>query len=179
VIAVEDYLAGEADGELRHEYLGGQVYAMTDASRAHALIVSNLVASLRPLVRGRGCQLFSNDMQVRLRIADQDLFYYPDLLLSCDPSDRETYCSSRPCVIVEVLSESTERIDRPWKLLAYMTLPSLQDDLLVSQERREVWHYRRSAEWVAAVITEGGLTLACLGMELAVESIYDEVEGID
>ena len=179
LIPVEDYLAGEADGELRHEYVGGQVYVMTGASRAHALIVSNLVAALRPLVRGRGCQLFSNDMKVRLRIADQDIFYYPDLMLSCDASDRETYYSTKPCVIVEVLSESTERVDRREKFLAYTTLPSLQDYLLTSQTRREVWHYRRSRDWAAEVAAEGDLTLDCLGIELPIETIYEEVEGLD
>jgi len=179
LIPVDDYLTGEADGERRHEYIGGQVYAMTGASRAHALIVSNLVASLRPLVRGLGCQLFSNDMKVRLRIADQDIFYYPDLLLSCDASDREIYYSTKPCVIVEVLSESTERVDRREKFLAYTTLPSLQDYLLTSQTRREVWHFRRSRGWAADVVAEGDLTLDCLDIALAVESIYEEVEGLD
>ncbi len=179
LLTVEDYLSGEADGELRHEYIGGQVYAMTGASRTHALIVSNLVATLRPLVRGRGCQLFANDMKVRLRIADQDIFYYPDLLLGCDPSDRETHYATKPCVIVEVLSDATERIDRREKFLAYTTLPSLQDYLLVAQSQRAAWHYRRSGDWAAEVFAEGVLTLDCLGLELPVASIYEEIEGID
>ena len=177
-LSVEDYLAGEAEAEQRHEYIDGRVYAMTGASRQHGLIVSNLVAGLRPLVRGRGCQLFSNDMKVRLRIAGQDIFYYPDLLLSCAADDRETYYCTKPCAIVEVLSESTGRIDRREKFLAYTTLPSLHDYLLVSQTRREVWHYRRARDWAEEVLTDGDLALECLGIGLPIESIYEEIEGL-
>lgn len=178
LVAVEDYLAAEADGELRHEYIGGQVYAMTGASDRHGLILSNLVATLRPLVRGRGCQLFAGDMKVRLRIAGQDIFYYPDLLLSCDPGDRETFFRTAPCLIVEVLSDSTERVDRRERFLAYTALPSLQDYLLASQKQREIWHFGRSRDWAAEMAVEGRLTLDCLGIELGVESIYEEVEGL-
>lgn len=178
-VSVEDYLANEEGGELRHEYIDGQLYAMTGASDRHGLIVSNLVAGLRPLTRGRGCQLFASDMKVRLRIAEQDIFYYPDLLLSCEPDDRETYFRTKPCMIVEVLSESTERIDRREKFPAYKTLPTLQDYLLVSQTRREVWHHRRSRDWAAEVLTDGDLSLDCLEIRLPLESLYEEIEGLD
>ena len=177
-VGVDDYLASEAAGELRHEYIDGQLYAMTGASRRHGLIVSNLVAALRPLVRGRGCQLFASDMKVRLRISGQDIFYYPDLLLSCDPEDRETYYCRSPCVIVEVLSESTERIDRREKFMSYTSLPSLRDYVLVSQTRREVWHHRRSRDWVAEVLTDGSLSLDCLSLALPLASVYEEIEGL-
>ncbi len=177
-VGVDDYLASEAAGELRHEYIDGQLYAMTGASDRHGLIVSNLVAALRPLVRGRGCQLFANDMKVRLRISGQDIFYYPDLLLSCDPEDRQTYFRNKPYVIVEVLSESTERIDRREKFMSYISLPSLQDYVLVSQTQREVWHHRRSRDWVAEVLTGGSLTLDCLNLALPLASVYEEIEGL-
>jgi Uma2 family endonuclease len=77
-------------------------------------------------------------MKVRLEIGGQTLFYYPDLLLSCDKTDREPYFCRSPCLIVEVLSESTERIDRREKLLAYQRLPSLREYLLVAQDRVHV-----------------------------------------
>ena len=178
-ISVEDYLAGEEAAEVRHEYIDGQRYAMPDASDLHGLILSNLVATLRPLVRGRGCQLFAGDMKVRLRIAEQDSFYYPDLLLSCDPDDRETYFRTNPCVIVEVLSETTERIDRREKFLAYTRLPGLQDYLLVSQTRRAVWQHRRSRGWSPEVVTAGELTLDCLGLALPLGLIYEELDELE
>lgn len=130
-------------------------------------------------MRGSGCQLFSSDMKVYLRIAEQDVFYYPDLPLSCDPDDRETYYCTKPCVIVEVLSPSTERIDRREKFLSYITLPSRQDYLLVSQDGSEVWHHRRSGDWVAEMATEGHLVLDCLGIRLPLSLIYEEIDGID
>ena len=88
-------------------------------------------------------------MKLRLNIADKTVFYYPDLLLSCAPDDRQPYFRSRPCLIVEVLSDSTERIDRREKLLAYQTLPSLQEYVLVAQNARRVEVYRRTNDWKA------------------------------
>ena len=124
-IGEQEYLDGELHGELRHEYIDGQVYAMTGASRAHGLIVNALAYALTPGARRKQCQLFTSDMKVRLKVGGKTLFYYPDLVLSCDPDDREPYFSRSPCLIIEVLSESTARIDRREKLLAYQTLPSL------------------------------------------------------
>jgi len=102
----------------------------------------------------------------------------PDLLLSCDPEDRQTYFRTRPSVIVEVLSESTERIDRREKLLSYTSLPSLQDDVLESQAQRKVWHHRRTRDWVVELLTAGGLTLDCLNLALPLASVYEEIEGL-
>lgn len=178
-LSVEDYLAGEDGAELRHEYIDGETYAMGDASDRHGLIASNLVALLRPQIRGRGCQLFVNDMKVRLRISSQDVFYYPDLLLACDPKDRETYFRTNPCAIIEILSKTTERIDRREKMFAYTRLPSLKDYLLISQTEWAVWHHRRSRDWAADVLTDGGLKLDCLDAELSLVSIYEEIAGLE
>jgi Uma2 family endonuclease len=177
-LSIEDYLAGEDGAEQKHEYIDGTLYAMGGASRSHGLIVSNLVALLRPRVRGSGCQVFASDMKVRLRLANQDVFYYPDLLLSCDNDDRETHYSTKPCAIIEVLSDSTERIDRREKLFAYTTLPSLQDYVLIAQDERRVWHHRRAVDWTPEVLSEGTFKLDCLGAELALPAIYEEIEGL-
>ncbi len=117
-VTVEEYLAGEQDGEVRHEYVAGHVYAMTGASARHALIVGAVFAVLLPRVRELGCQLFTNDMKVHIRSGGDEFFYYPDLLLSCDPDGRAEYYREKPCLLVEVLSEATERIDRREKLYA-------------------------------------------------------------
>lgn len=179
-LTVDAYLAGEDGGDIRHEYIAGQVYAMTGASRHHGLITLNIAVALRPRVRGTGCQLFANDMKLRLRFGGDDIFYYPDLLLSCDPGDREIYYCSRPCMIVEVLSESTERIDRREKLFAYQTLASLQEYLLVSQDRREVQIHRRARDWAPEIVTEGSVRLDCLGCDLALVTVYEDVPaGLD
>jgi len=176
-ISVEDYLAGERDGEVRNEYVAGQVYVMTGASRRHGLIVNALAFALTPSVRNRGCQLFTNDMKVYVHHAGDDAFYYPDLVLTCDADDLEDYYLKRPCLIVEVLSEGTERIDRREKLLAYTALPSLREYLLVAQHRRQVELYRRmETDWVHETHTEGSLRLDCLEQDLALDSIYADVD---
>ncbi|MBK1694313.1 hypothetical protein CKO09_06105 [Chromatium weissei] len=177
-LTVDAYLIDEERSELRHEYIGGQIYAMTGASDRHGLITTNLIAFLRPQLRGSNCQIFANDMKVRLFIGGTDIFYYPDVLLSCDSNDREPYYRTRPCLIIEVLSNSTERIDRREKLLAYQTLPSLREYLLISQNQREVQIHRRSQQWAAEVFTEGEIALNCLDCALSIEMIYEEVDGL-
>lgn len=175
-LSVPEYLEVERASEIRHEYIDGEVYAMVGASRAHGLIASALVFALTPAARRRRCQLFTSDMKVRLEIGGQTLFYYPDLLLTCDPEDREPYYSTRPCLIVEVLSESTERIDRREKLLAYQTLPSLQEYLLVAQDERHVTVHRRRGDWRAEYVTDGTIPLDCVDEPLAVDAVYADVE---
>ena len=175
-ISIEDYLAGEADGEQRHDYIDGQVYAMTGASRRHGLIASALTHAMVPATRRKGCQLFVADMKVRVDIAGKTSFYYPDLLLSCDPQDQGTHFSTAPCLLVEVLSESTARVDRREKLLAYQTLPSLQGYLLVEQDIMRVELYRRENGWRVEEFEQGEVALPCLDMSLAVLDIYQDVE---
>ncbi|MHB0888289.1 Uma2 family endonuclease [Acidithiobacillus sp.] len=176
LLSVAEYLRGEQLSELRHEYVAGQVYAMAGASDVHGLLAGNLFAALRPHLRGGPCQLFVADMKVRLQVAGEDIFYYPDLVLSCDSEDRERYWRSRPCLLVEVLSEASERIDRREKFLAYTTLPSLQEYLLIAQDRQEVTIYRRCADWHGEVLRQGELRLDCLGgLSLPLAVIYEEV----
>lgn len=177
-VSVDDYLAGEKDGEVRHEYVAGQVYAMTGASRTHGLVVNAIAFSLTPAARTRGCQLFTNDMKVHVHQAGEDAFYYPDLVLTCDPDDRADYYTERPCLIVEVLSETTERIDRREKLFAYTVgLPSLREYLLVAQDRRRVDVYRRTeTDWVHETHTEGAIQIDCLDTELPIDAVYEDVE---
>jgi Uma2 family endonuclease len=172
----EDYLAGELVSETRHEYIDGETYAMVGASDRHNLIAGNLFASLHPHIRGSQCQLFMSDMKVRLNIAGEDAFYYPDLMLCCDPADRETYYRRRPCLLVEVMSESTERIDRREKLLAYTQIESLQAYLLLSQDRQLVEIHRHRQDWRIERQIAGELTLECLGLKLAIEQIYAGVD---
>ena len=175
-LSVEDYLAGEEVSDIRHEYIAGEVYAMTGASRIHGLIALNLGAFLRPLLRGGDCQAFISDMKVRLEIAGDDVFYYPDLVMSCDPDDRASdYCRA-PCLVVEILSAKTRRIDRREKFLAYTSMPSLRSYLLISQELRQVELFRRERGWRPEVFCDGAVALDCIDEALPLETIY---EGVD
>jgi Uma2 family endonuclease len=174
-VTVEEYLAGELQSEVRHEYIDGQVYAMGGASDRHGLILNALAFALTPFARNKHCQLFTSDMKLRLEISGRLVFYYPDLLLACDPTDNDPYFRTRPCLIVEVLSEATERIDRREKLLAYQTLPSLREYVLVAQDVRCVEVYRRANAWLAEEITGGEVRLDCLEAAIPIEAIYQDV----
>lgn len=134
--SIEDYLEDEQGGDIKHEYLAGQVVAMGGASDKHGFIAGSLYAALLPAARRKHCQLFIADMKVRVDHDTGSYFYYPDLLLTCDPDDKESpYYRRHPCLVVEVLSPSTERIDAREKLFAYRLLPSLCEYLLLRQDR--------------------------------------------
>ena len=165
----------ELASEVRHEYLGGHTYAMVGASDRHNLIALNFATALRPHVRGTSCQLFMSDMKLRLELSGDIVFYYPDLLLTCDPEDRETYHRARPCLIVEMLSEATERIDRREKRLAYVTIESLRAYLLLSQDRIQAEVYRPEEGWRGRAIQEGSIPVACLDVAVPLSTIYEDV----
>jgi len=177
-ISVDDYLQGELQSDIRHEYLASEVYAMAGAGEKHNRISLNIAFHLRAASRGKACGVFISDM--KLRIESSDTFYYPDVLVSCDPADNQPLFKSQPCLLVEVLSPSTEAIDRREKLHAYRKLPSLQHYLLVSQEKRSVqWHQRDAAgQWLVSDLQDSGtLDLACpgLALTLTLDDVYEDV----
>ncbi len=139
--------------------------------------MSHLFFHLRAATRGTPCGVFISDMKVR--VAAHEAFYYPDVLLTCDPDDRESLFKTSPCLIAEVLSPSTEIIDRREKLIAYRTLPSLRDYLLVAQDSRRVERFRRTeaGDWRHEIIDDGVLTFTCDGLQvrLSVAELYEDV----
>jgi len=175
-MSVDEYLVGERESDVRHEYVGGTVYAMSGASEAHNLIAGNLFAALHTHLRGGPCRVFMSDMKVRLSIARDDVFYYPDLLVSCDPADADPYFKARPKVIVEVLSASTERVDRREKFLGYQRIPSLEEYVLVDQARVQITVFRRSTDWDPEILEErGAFALRALDFEMTAEALYEGV----
>ncbi len=175
--SVEQYLVLEQNDEIRHEYVSGQIYAMGGASDRHGLIVNALAFALTPAARQRRCQLFTSDMKVRIEQEDETFFYYPDLLLSCEATDRHTYYRQSPCLLIEVLSNSTARIDRREKLLAYTGgLASLQEYVLVAQDQRQVEVYRRGSNgWTHHFYSEGSIYLNCLALDLPIAQVYEDI----
>ncbi len=139
-LTVEEYLQLEQTSEIRHEYLGGQVFAMSGGSKEHNTITLNIASRVRSHLRGGSCSVFMADMKVRIQLASQrkSIFYYPDVIVTCDPDDQDRFFLNYPCLIIEVLSPSTETIDRREKLLNYQTLESLQEYVLVSQDKIQV-----------------------------------------
>lgn len=177
-IDVEAYLAGEQYSDIRHEYVAGQVFAMAGASEAHNRISLNLAFHLRIVARGTPCGVFIGDMKIR--VAAHDAFYYPDVILTCASEDTEQFYKVAPCLIAEVLSPTTELIDRREKLIAYRALPALSYYLLIAQERRLVELYRRTADdqWLYQVYEETGeIEIGCppLHPHLTLEALYEDV----
>lgn len=177
-IAPEDYLAAEARRQLKHEYRDGLVYAMAGASDAHVTIAGNLFVLLRTHVRGTDCRVFIADMWVRVEAAN--CYYYPDVVVTCDPRDRDqTTAKQHPCLVVEVLSEATEGFDRGDKFADYRQLPSLQEYVLISQTRQRVDVFRRDAAgaWVLTAYATGAeLPLHSIDFACPVDALYEDVE---
>ncbi len=178
LLSVDDYLDGERYSEVRHEYLGGVVYAMAGGSREHNTLAGNLFVSLRSHLRGKSCQVFFADVKVRLQIGDEDIFYYPDVMVTCDPRDTDRYSSRFPKVVIEVLSPETERTDRREKFLSYTRLDSLEEYILVAQDKMEVTVFRRNGHWKPELLNNGEqqLRLASLDFVLPLSIIYEGVK---
>lgn len=177
-ISVESYLTGELRSEVRHEYLGGSVYAMAGASAEHNLIAGNLFAALHAHTAQGPCRVFMADMKVHLLIARDDVFYYPDLMVTCDPRDTDRYFMRFPKVLIEVLSAETERTDRREKFFSYTNLDPLEEYILVAQQQYEVTVFRRSNQWNPEVLgqLDQRLELASLRFAMPLSAIYRKVQ---
>ena len=175
-ISPDEYLEGERSAEVRHEYVDGHVYAMAGASDDHNRIAGNIFAELRERLRGHRCEPFINDMKVKIPPAFADVYYYPDVLVACDPTDNARYFRERPTVIIEVLSPETERTDRREKAIAYRQIPTVEGYVLVEQERMAATILRRTEPgWQSDVIEGPGsiLKLPGIGVEIPLERIYE------
>jgi Uma2 family endonuclease len=178
-LAPEEYLAAEREAATRSEYFNGEVYAMAGASREHVAIVANLTYLFVGQFKGRPCSTFTNDM--RLKVSETGLYAYPDVMALCGEPHFEDSAAdtlTNPSVIIEVLSESTERYDRGDKFAHYRRLASLRDYVLVSQRRPRLEHYtRRGEDWVLREIDglDAVLRLPDIGCELPLADIYDKL----
>jgi len=176
LIPVNEYLDGEQTSRVRHEYINGKVYAMVGASDIHGLIAGNLFAILHNHLRGKPCQAFIADMKVRIKTDRDNIFYYPDVLVSCKPEDRARYYRNQPCLIVEILSEATERLDRGEKLSAYKQIQELQEYVLVAQRTQLIEVYRRRLDWEGTVYgSKETLQLDSINLSIPMHAIYEEV----
>ncbi|HXP63061.1 MAG TPA: Uma2 family endonuclease [Dongiaceae bacterium] len=179
-MSVEDYLAAEERSEVRHEYLGGAVYAMAGASDEHIALSMNLAFALRHDLQNSPCRVQMSDGRIRLRLAGEDVFYYPDVMVVCDPRDRDRYFKRFPKVVIEVLSESTEAIDRREKFLSYRQIETLEDYVLVAQDKMDVTGFARANGWQPVILRRPDevLRLASLDFSISLRAIYDRVAAL-
>lgn len=179
-ITPEEYLEGEQLATDKSEYLNGQVYAMAGAGDAHVKATLNAAVLLKSHLRGSGCSTYVADMKVR--IGEDEAFFYPDVMVSCDPSDQlpeQDYIKNHPKLIIEVLSPSTEDIDRGRKFTLYRKLDSLEEYLLIDPRQYAVELFRRQSndEWL--LLTRQGvknsIELESIGLKVSLEELYDEI----
>ncbi len=160
LLTAEEYLEGERYSEVRHEFVDGYVYAMAGASDDHNRISGNVFCELRDRLRGKRCEAFINDMKVMIPPEIAEAYYYPDVLVTCDPKDNAGYFREKPTVIFEVLSTETERTDRHEKAMAYWVMASLKTYVLVDQSRVLITVLRRSPEgWQTQLLNDLAATL--------------------
>jgi len=176
-ISPEEYLTGEEISPIKHEYINGKTYAMAGASDAHVTIAGNLFALLRNHLRGTGCRVYMSDMKAQIDTAN--IYYYPDVLVTCDARDRElTNYKKYPCLIVEVLSPKTEAFDRGDKFADYQQLETLQEYVLISQKRQRLECFRRNTEgfWVLQTYNQGSeIHLTSIDFRTRLDNLYEDV----
>jgi Uma2 family endonuclease len=176
-MTAEDYLEWELHQEIRHEFVNGQVFAMTGGTIPHNDIALNLYATLRPHLRAKGCRANVADVKVQVT---PTLYYYPDLVVSCDQRDLTArQLIQYPILVIEVLCPGTESKDRGEKFMGYRTIPTLQEYVLVDSQAISVERYQRGEGrlWlyypytVADMIELDSIQFAC-----AIDALY---EGVD
>jgi Uma2 family endonuclease len=153
-ITPSEYLEGERNSEIRHEYVDGKTYAMAGASAIHNEICFDLASSLKDHLRGGSCRTFIEAVKVELADDVSTAFYYPDVFVTCETQGEDTHVMRAPKLIVEVISPSTGRNDRGEKLNAYKRIPSVEEIILVEQEWPEIFVTRRSDNWKRHYFTQ-------------------------
>ena len=176
-MTAEEYLKWEATQEMRHEYVDGDIVAMTGGSIPHTKIYLNLYRSLYPHLYHRGCESYVSD--VKVQASKNSRYFYPDLVVTCDPEDlKSREFIQNPKVIVEVLSPSTANYDRIEKFKYYRQIPSLQEYVLIDSESMSVEVYQRGEGkmWRYYEYTNGdAIALQSIEFECPIELLYEGI----
>jgi Uma2 family endonuclease len=174
----EEYFLWEEQQLERHELIDGHVYAMSGGTKDHSVLAVNFLSLIKTHLRGSRCTVFNSDLKVN--ILNSSNYTYPDLGVTCDDRDRggKALYISHPCLIVEVLSKSTEAYDRGKKFEKYRRNPNLIDYVLVSSEEVaiDIYHRKDTGEWVILSYRSGDLVvLKSIDLNLPIEQFYEEI----
>ncbi|MBW4512046.1 MAG: Uma2 family endonuclease [Scytonematopsis contorta HA4267-MV1] len=173
----EEYLSWEPTQDLRYEYVSGKVFAMTGGTKPHNRIALNLATALDSHLADKGCEVFIAD--VKLQLSSKGPYRYPDVMVTCDPRDKENNkFVEYPCLIVEVLSPSTEAKDRGSKFKKYRQLETLKEYVLIQPEQIGVECFRKNEQglWVLYSYEAGEtVNLESVGLSISVEALYRQV----
>lgn len=171
----EEYLAFEEQSQYRHEYVNGAVYAMSGASLAHNRIAQKLVTALGTHLKGGPCEPFFLEAKLEIR-ADRDRFmYYPDAMVSCRPEDRTDQSVRNPKLVVEILSKSTQRIDRREKAMTYRRVEAIEEYVLIAQHQPRVIVHRRAERWQPILYSsmDARVEFRSIGLHVPLAEIYE------
>jgi Uma2 family endonuclease len=175
----EEYLQAEQSSDVKHEYDNGYIFAMVGASRAHNLIALTVASEMKQHLKGKPCRTYMSDMKVRIQANGNDLFYYPDVMVSCDDQPPSEYYEDKPVLIVEILSPSTETRDKLEKLAAYSSIFSLLEYFTIAQDRVEIGRYTMADS--QTILTQYGdgdrVEFSSIGLSMLVKDIYADVAG--
>jgi Uma2 family endonuclease len=176
----QDFLAWDALQTVRHEFVGGEVFAMAGAGEAHVTVAGNLYVALRQHLRGSPCRTYITDMKLRVEAADA--YFYPDVMVTCSAADSaDPLVKREPLLLVEVLSPATAAYDRGDKFAAYRRLATLREYLLVDTDSRRCDLYRKGADglWVLHPSEPGqAVLLATVELELGPAALWAEVPAV-
>jgi Uma2 family endonuclease len=176
----EEYFALEEASEIKHEFYRGEIFAMTGGSVNHNRITGNVFAEIRTRLQSSRCEAFVND--VRVLIKAHGLYTYPDVMVVCggvDVADQRNDTVTNPQVIVEVLSPSTQAYDQGEKFAFYRSIPTLQEYVLIYQEKPHIIHYCKQEDgWLLTDLLslDEMLILSSLNVEIPLQRIYSRVD---
>jgi Uma2 family endonuclease len=177
-IAPDEYLEMEEQSEIKHEYIDGYVYAMAGANDSHVTIALNMAFVIRNHLRGSNCRVYMSDMKARIDALNR--FYYPDVMVTCDPRDSQSQSQKRyPKLIIEVLSKATEGFDRGDKFADYQQLESLEEYVLVNTKRQRIDSFHRNQEGLWVLKSYSGeqetFQLSSINLEGKFIDLYEDV----
>jgi Uma2 family endonuclease len=179
-ISVEEYLEGELVSEVRHEYFDGRVRAMAGATARHNVAALFFASRIGQALEGGPCRVFMADVKVRLKFLSADLFYYPDVMVACDPADRHPLYREKPKFWLEVMS-ADENKDRVEKFLTSRRIDSMEEYVIVScdPEKPEVAAFRRAEGWEPGeTVHSGQITFSSIGVTVSVDELYANLRGV-
>lgn len=171
----EEYLAFEEQSPYRHEYINGSVYAMSGASLAHNQIAQELVAAFRAHLKGGPCKPFFLEAKLEIRTGRDRIMYYPDAMVSCRPEDRTDQIVRNPKLVVEILSKSTQHIDRREKAMTYQRVEAIEEYVLIAQSQLRVIAHRRAEEWRPMLYStlDARVEFRSIGLHMTLAQIYE------
>ena len=179
-VTPEAYLAFERDSDTRHEYYAGIIVAMAGGTARHNRIAGSAYVSLYNQLRGRDCNVYPSDMRVKAMYTN--MYSYPDVTVTCGDEQFEDSREDsllNPVVIIEVLSPSTEKVDRGKKFQSYRTIPSLREYILIAQDEYHIERFVRYGEntWLLseAIGQDTFIELSAIQCVLRLEEVYERV----